>query len=74
MQLPSLFLMLPSRFSAKLAWLNAVINGHSLKEEDYKVFETSGETRPDSLRKKGTRQQRPKIDMMTECSAVKRRD
>ena len=44
--------MLPSRFSAKLAWLNAVINGHSLKEEDYKVFETSGETRPDSLRKK----------------------
>ena len=44
--------MLPSRFSAKLTWLNAVINGHSLKEEDYKVFETSGETRPDSLRKK----------------------
>ena len=37
--------MLPSRFSAKLTWLNAVINGHSLKEEDYKVFETSGETR-----------------------------
>ena len=67
--------MLPSRFSAKLAWLNAVINGHSLKEEDYKVFETSGaETRLDSLRKKGTRLQRPKIDMMTECSAVKRRD
>ena len=74
MQLLSLFLMLPSRFSAKLTWLNAVINGHSLKEEDYKVFETSGETRPDSLRKKGTQQQRPKIDMMTECSAVKRRD
>ena len=51
--------MLPSRFSAKLTWLNAVINGHSLKEEDYKVFETSGETRPDSLRKKkkGTQQQ-----------------
>ena len=44
--------MLPSRFSAKLAWLNAVINGHSLKEEDYKVFETSGKTRPDLLRKK----------------------
>ena len=44
--------MLPSRFSAKLTWLNAVINGHSLKEEDYKVFETFGETRPDSLRKK----------------------
>ena len=51
-----LLLMLPSRFSAKLTWLNAVINGHSLKEEDYKVFETSGETRPDSLRKKRTRQ------------------
>ena len=64
MQLLSLFLMLPSRFSAKLTWLNAVINGHSLKEEDYKVFETSGETRPDSLRKKGTQQQ-PKPSLKT---------
>ena len=30
--------MLPSRFSAKVAWFNVVINSHSLKEEDYKVL------------------------------------